>query len=195
MKSFVFVIMESKIFPKIYFCKVLKINQSMTYCTPNYYVGHKGSCDKYDSSDKEILQTFFCSNIEKLNVQNCRVKRKIVSLSLHLTQMNHILPCRPHEIPCMDSNTCFDFKDICLYKLDKENQMIPCKMGDHLENCAKFECNIFFKCPENYCIAWSYVCDGKWDCPNGEDESNIDLCTGENVCHNMYKCRNVFKMY
>ena len=145
----------------IFSCKVLKINQNRTFCTPNYYVGHKGSCDKYDSGDKEILQTFFCSNVEQINVQNCIVKPKTVSLSLYLTQMNHILQCRPYEIHCMDSNTCFDFKNICLYKLDKENQMIPCKMGNHLENCAKFECNIFFKCPEYYCIPWSYVCDGK----------------------------------
>ena len=49
---------------KQFFCKVLKINQSRTHCTPNYYVGHKGSCDKYDTGDKEILQNFF---LEMLN--------------------------------------------------------------------------------------------------------------------------------
>ena len=27
-----------------------------------------------------------------------------------------------------------------------------------------------FKCLNNYCISWSYVCDGKWDCQRGEDE-------------------------
>ena len=184
---------------KAILCKVLKINQSVTHCTPNYYVGLKGSCDKYDSGDKEILQNFLCNTVEQLittsspDVQNCGVKPQNTSLPLLSSQANHIFPCRPYEIPCMDSNACFDFKDICLYKLDKENQMIPCKMGDHLENCAQFECNIFFKCPEYYCIFWSYVCDGKWDCPYGDDEINSGLCTGENLCHNMYKCSNVFK--
>ena len=27
-----------------------------------------------------------------------------------------------------------------------------------------------FKCPGYHCIPWSYVCDGKWDCPHGYDE-------------------------
>ena len=121
------------------------------------------------------------------------MKPKNLTLPLPLTETNHIFSCRSYKFPCMDSNTCFDFKDFCLYKLNTENQMIPCKMGDHLDNCAKFECNIFFKCPEYYCIHWSYVCDGKWDCPYGDDEINIGICTGENVCHNMYKCSNVFK--
>ena len=36
---------------KTVFCQVLKISHSIAHCTPNYYVGHKGSCDKYNSAD------------------------------------------------------------------------------------------------------------------------------------------------
>ena len=87
----------------------------------------------------------------------------------------------------------FVLKNFCLYKLGIDNQMVSCIKGDHLVNCAKFECNAIFKCPGYYCINWSYVCDGKWDCPYGEDESNINVCIGDNICHNMYKCSHVHR--
>ena len=56
---------------------------------------------------------------------------------------------------------CFNFTDICLYKLNSKSNMIPCRNGGHLENCGNFECNMMFKCPDYYCIPWTYVCDGK----------------------------------
>ncbi len=34
-----------------------------------------------------------------------------------------------------------------------------------------YECpDNYFKCPGNYCIPLHYVCDGEWQCPDGEDE-------------------------
>ena len=50
-----------------------------------------------------------------------------------------------------------------------------------------------FKCPDYYCVAWTYVCDGKWDCPYGEDEFENEVCIGESVCAKMFKCRNEHK--
>ena len=47
-----------------------------------------------------------------------------------------------------------------------------------------------FKCIDSYCIQWSYVCDGKWDCPKGNDELSNPVCTYDHVCDNMYKCAN-----
>ena len=47
-----------------------------------------------------------------------------------------------------------------------------------------------FKCPEFYCIPWSYVCDGKWDCPGGYDEMTEFKCGINRTCRNMFKCRN-----
>ena len=48
-----------------------------------------------------------------------------------------------------------------------------------------------FKCLNFYCIPWSYVCDGKWDCPRGYDESNV--CGKNRQCRNMFKCVNTQK--
>lgn len=48
-----------------------------------------------------------------------------------------------------------------------------------------------FKCPDTFCIPWSYACDGKWDCPNGIDEAQDTLCrTKGRNCTNLFKCRN-----
>ena len=66
--------------------------------------------------------------------------------------------------------------------------MIPYRNGGHLEYCKNFEYNVIFKCFDSYCIPWSYVCDGKWDCPKGDDELNNPVCDREKVCINMYKC-------
>ena len=49
---------------------------------------------------------------------------------------------------------------------------------------------MMFKCCGFYCIPWSYVCDGKWDCPNGVDEASSQKCGSVNRCMNLYKCRN-----
>ena len=47
-----------------------------------------------------------------------------------------------------------------------------------------------FKCINSYCIPWSYVCDGKWDCPHGNDKENNPVCGNQIICNHMYKCKN-----
>ncbi len=65
---------------------------------------------------------------------------------------------------------------------------MPCRNGDHVHNCTNFECNMMFKCPQFYCIPWSYVCDHKWDCPAGFDEDHVHNCK-DRLCADMFKCR------
>ena len=101
----------------------------------------------------------------------------------HCINKNHI-PCRK------DHSKCFNISEICTYHLNHLKHLIPCRTGEHLENCGKFECNMMFKCPDYYCIPWSYVCDGVWDCPQGYDESIDNVCRQSGQCANLYKCRN-----
>ncbi len=46
-----------------------------------------------------------------------------------------------------------------------------------------------FKCPGYYCIPWKYVCNERWDCPEGIDESFRDTCQGDRDCKNLIKCK------
>ena len=94
------------------------------------------------------------------------------------------------QLPCIDGHSiCYDLSQICIYKLYLSKYLLPCRTGQHLDNCKTFECNGKYKCPEYYCIPWSYVCDGKWDCPHGNDE-NSSYCNNTIMCIHKFKCRN-----
>ena len=130
-------------------------------------------------------------------------------LRIHFSMVNDLVPdCRPdaedeeflknvkhnqlytcfdkNQIPCRIGHPrCFNISDICTYRLDELNNLIPCRTGEHLQNCIDFECNMLFKCPNSHCIPWGYVCESKWDCPCGSDEH---ICGSKRQCHNLYKC-------
>ena len=91
------------------------------------------------------------------------------------------LPCTGQQI------SCYKISEICSYILDDRKYLLYCKGGEHLQYCKDFECNMKFKCPGYYCIPWAYVCDGKFDCPNGLEEQN---CKMERYCKNMFKYKN-----
>ncbi len=116
-------------------------------------------------SDEPILRTFHISRIE----QNCT---------------------QPQQLQCKSGlPICFSVHEICLFKLSKFGHLRPCRNGGHLDNCLEFECNGDFKCANSYCILWGYICDGKWDCPQGTDESLLKNCTVFSVtCRQMFKC-------
>ncbi len=93
------------------------------------------------------------------------------------------------ELRCSRGHdTCYNISSICVYKLNICSHLIPCRNGGHLQNCKEFHCNAMFKCLSSYCIPWAYVCNGKWDCAKGQDESQI--CGFKPRCVHMYKCKN-----
>ena len=95
-----------------------------------------------------------------------------------------------NSLPCMEGySKCYYLQDVCTYKLNLHNNLTPCRNGGHLHDCTKFECNLMFKCTNSYCILWSYVCDGKWDCPFIDDELTNPVCTDDRIYVYMYKCR------
>ena len=77
------------------------------------------------------------------------------------------------------------------FQLDTFLHLSPCRNGGHLQNCLKFECNLMFKCKNSYCIPWSYISDGKWDCPDGVDELKVTELK-VTLCPYSYKCRKTY---
>ena len=123
-------------------------------------------------------------------VADCGPEAEDEPALIALTKFDKMLKCRmPHEMPCLEGHPkCFNIANICTYKLNQSGYSFPCRNGGHLENCYRFKCNSKFKCRNSYCIPWSYVCDGKWDCPIGDDE-NFDLICGNKImCIYMFKC-------
>ena len=102
------------------------------------------------------------------------------------------LRCKDHGLlSCKHGySKCYNLTEICNYRLDENNLLTPCMSGEHVENCRNIQCNMKFKCPGFYCIPWSYVCDGKWDCPGGYDEDKQLRCGVNRQCKYMFKCRN-----
>ena len=94
------------------------------------------------------------------------------------------------QIPCVSGhNRCHSVDDICVYKLDEFNILVPCRNGGHMQECQNFTCNAKYKCPSSYCLPFGYVCNGIWDCPNGDDEKII-MCNKKGNCIGMFQCKN-----
>ncbi len=105
---------------------------------------------------------------------------------LVIAEIQH--PCKSrNEFPCLTGHhQCFKTTDLCQYKINKQKRIEPCTNGRHLEACQSFQCNIALKCPESYCIPLEYLCNGMWDCPNGNDEK--DTCSLTEVCKGAFRC-------
>ncbi len=86
-----------------------------------------------------------------------------------------------------DKENAFFLSQLCTFTLTGRTEKVSCVNGRQLENCEQFECNMKFKCPGYYCIPWEYVCNNRWDCPQGTDESTE--CGNLVRCETMYKCQ------
>ena len=190
-------------------CMKTKTKRSPLVCTFNYYMEINGLCKKYEFNmltyniqtqslrKSHSLMSFFCHSGQPLAlslvndlVSDCGSQFEDEPVLLALMNNNQTFLCKPQEIPCMEGHSkCFNITDICLFKLNAHRYIIPCRNDGHLENCEKFECNMIFKCFDSYCIPWMYVCDGKWDCPNGDDEQSYYTCVNKQKCQEMFKCR------
>ncbi len=99
------------------------------------------------------------------------------------------------ETTCVPNfpGVCYPRHLYCTYELHQLGT-VGCRNGGHLSNCQYHTCPSQFKCPDAYCIPVHTVCDGKQDCPGGEDERNCQsiscpgflLCRHDNTCVHPY---------
>ena len=160
-------------------------------CSALFYMENDKSCipffPKIENNFKILNNNFLHSNDDLINDlvadfgPNAEDEPQLLSI---LTSPNMMFCSLPYEMPCIEGHPkCYNISDICKYTLSEKNHLVPCRNGNHLQNCREFECNSMFKCTNSYCIHYSYVNDEKWDCPNGEDENTSA------VCSNMFKCK------
>ena len=123
------------------------------------------------------------SDVENNVVAECHA----VGFMLNQTKV----PCHvPGMLSCGYGQTqCHSIFSICIYELNKFKNLVPCRSGSHLQSCDQFQCNMHFKCPNFYCVPWSYVCDTVWDCLHGSDENEEHNCGESRLCKQMLKCR------
>ena len=92
-------------------------------------------------------------------------------------------------IPCeVGHNRCFPVTRLCILEYDIHNNITPCRNGAHLKHCKHFSCTGSFKCPHSYCVPLNYFCNGRFDCPNGEDESGCP--NGHIQCPGLLRCKD-----
>ena len=104
---------------------------------------------------------------------------------------NHNCCGTNQELPCIPGHShCFPLSKLCVYELQtKTTTLKHCRNGAHLYNCTHFQCSEYFKCPLSYCIPFELICNGKWECPHGNDEINCHTFS----CPNLFKCKNQTK--
>ncbi len=94
--------------------------------------------------------------------------------------------CPSSQLPClMFHSRCYPAELFCVYDLDTDGYLYPCRTGGHLHQCSGVKCPGKYKCPQAYCIPTHRVCDGVADCPAGQDEMN---CVNR-TCPGLLKCK------
>ncbi len=165
-------------------CKLPSSTGSRVQCSGFYFLSRDHTCVPFVPAVKHLIST-------KTDVHNNQASQSCcLSNDIFANGDDALLRfCISRgTLPCRFERKCFEVHDICVYKMDKSGQLEPCQMGDHIQECKKFSCSRMAQCPAYYCIPSSYQCNGKWDCPSGEDEST-ELCSTTRQCGNMFKCR------
>ncbi len=97
--------------------------------------------------------------------------------------------CEPGFTYCTKGSSydkkCFPMNAVCLFERSKYEVLRYCPNGEHLRGCTRHLCPSEFKCSLSYCVPLHYVCNGKIDCPDGEDE---DDCPKS--CPGLLRCRH-----
>ncbi len=157
-------------------CKYLSGGSLVLNCS-DFYVKIKNTCHFYPLKNNH-------NNTFQIKQESCAKSTQAMS-SIQMS-MFHVECVRLGKFSCKKSTTCFTFRDICTFKLDRCGKVIPCNFGSHIENCEDFNCSTTYKCPKYYCIPWVYVCNGRWDCPFGSEELK---CEHKNHCCNLFSCQ------
>ncbi len=97
--------------------------------------------------------------------------------------------CSMASVECIKGfpYACYPRDKICVYEVHHHtNVLMYCRNGAHLSDCEQHDCPSRYKCITSYCIPFHYICNGRLDCPGGEDEDNC----AELKCQGLLRCRH-----
>ena len=178
------------------------LNRAYNNCKAFFFKSRSGECFPFRFLTNQVKNTkhkhdvFTCNNGLKIPptkvndlVSDCGPTEEDELQYIQLLKHGIYHKCKePGQLPCILGHTkCYKINEICIYRLDQYGHLTPCRIGSHIEKCSNFSCSKHFKCPNYYCIPWGYLCNGKWDCPDGFDEHSIS-CERRN-CTRMFKCK------
>ncbi len=175
------------------------------YCSPLFSKTVDGECQMYLKSQSKAIEskdktpsTFVCNSMQHISielvsdlVEDCISDGHDEVELQYMLQKKAFYSCtNQHQIPCREGHPrCFNISHICIFDMNSMGYLVPCRTGEHMQNCSLFVCNKMFKCNKSYCIPWQYTCDGKWDCVDGSDESTKQKCEPMRECRNMFMCK------
>lgn len=162
--------------------------QNQSKCSPLLYLSVKHTCKSFVERPAENKK------VKPMKPTKRKNSGKSPYMIQKSTTIEQFALCEQAQgFPCDLSGSvqlnCFHTSDICIFRLDRNKQITPCTSASHLQDCSHFECQANFKCPNFYCVPWTYVCDGKWNCPEGIDEAK-ELTCHKRECKNMFRCKN-----
>ncbi len=175
-------------------CKYVVGQSSMRSCSAFFVTTSQKECELYSGDErlnhnaKMLVKSGVDISTEQMSLRNTMVNsaKEGNSDAKRLSESCE----RKGQLTCLFGHLkCYNISQICVYKLNTSGHIKPCASGDHIHNCTAFACNGMFKCPGYYCVPWSYVCDSKWDCPTGFEETTRS-CHKHHACLHLFKCRN-----
>ncbi len=183
-----------------YTCKIITHNSTSHKCGLFHFRTRNHKCKPFTQRPKLAhVPDIFCGNDQKVQhdlwndlIPDCNDQTDEFEL-ISLLITNVPISClNPNQFPCHPGHSrCYNVEDLCVFKLDELGHLAPCRNGGHVQKCKDAEYNARFKCSRAFCIPWTFVCDGKIDCPGEDDEETSNM--GEHICKYLYFCAFMFK--
>ena len=168
------------------YCSLCYHGRDLNYPSTNVakYATHSERQEKFVCGDRAIIPLEWVG--DQVNDCHGTADDELLHHLYLSTRERNFTRCTIGHTTCMSGfGKCFPVEATCVYEKDNHGKTKYCNNGAHFLLCDMVDCQSRFKCPQAYCVALYMVCDGKYDCPHGEDEG---LFCERPSCPGMLRC-------